>query len=419
MAQRDEREPAAGNADLDEALEPQGFFRQLENFFKKPESLTPVFALLLFVGLLAFGGEAIEKGKAIQEVMQGFLANAFEPAATGEVKAWFLLLAITFLGILFIAVLYSVGTFLATRNLRTSFSELRVSERSLRTQYQEVTSERDRLSGELSQVKEERNSLRISVQEERERMDSLRVAIQQERKETEATLVSHTKKLETYINETVQAVSMIGRQLFPPAEASKGKTIRSVRITYHINKNFDAEVHRRYVIRAGESPLHFWQSGITAPADALPMPAFSDIGYQLLSRDPGKEVVYLPAENDSFSKSACIFFLPLVEPGENREIEVVYRWPGLLLRLPKVGWEDFTFSFRSVGAIEAFELEIFMEDGTGGQLNLTEKGVPLPGKTVDAVKNDRGWRGWRYAGKNIPPALLSAEIVARLEWTRS
>jgi hypothetical protein len=90
-----------------------------------------------------------------------------------------------------------------------------------------------------------------------------------------------------------------------------------------------------------------------------------------------------------------------------------------LLGLQKKDWEDIIHTFKSAGTIEEFELEVFLQEGTGGQLLCSEVGAKLPHSAINAATSDRGWRGWRYSGKNIPPELLSEDIAARLEWKRS
>jgi hypothetical protein len=393
--------PASEVTDVSEVLEPAGFLKQLSSILKRPENFNLLLALVLFIALLWLAPEVIEKSKTIRESLHGFFAGAFEPAATGELETWFVLATVFFVGLLFISSLYTVATVLLTHSLRIRHKEALRNGQMLQAKFLETSSSRDTLKGELSQLTSQLETLR------------------QEKIQAREELAEQGVRLAAHFNETVQAVSKISRQLFPLTDPGKGKTIRTAHIAYHIHKNFDAEVLRRYVIRAGEMPIHFWQNSIDASAEAQQMGTFTDIGYQLLSRNPGRDVVYLPVENDGFHKSVCIFFLPLISPGEEREIEVVYRWPGLMRRLQKLGWEDFTYSFRSAGAIEEFDLEVFIEDGTGGHLSCTEIGVALPERILDAVKNDRGWRGWRYGGKNIPSTLLAEEIVARLEWTRS
>ncbi len=347
----------AGNPDLrspgkddGDPTEPAGWGKRIKLFLSKRENQSPLAALVLFIGLLWIGTELIDKVRILDETLQGFFSNAFVPPATGHIERWFLFISVFFLGLLFAAVLYSAATLVTTRALRKTLEATHAAEASLRLDLQAACSERDQYKGALSQAATDRGSLQETLLQERNQLQSM--------------LLVHRDRVEAIVSETVRSVSKISRQMFPAGLNAKGKSFRSARISYQVSRNFDAEVHRRYVIRAGDVPLHFWVSSIAASGDSEPRATFSDIEYQLIGR--GSEAVYLPAENDRFNKSACIFFLPAIQPGEEREIEVVYRWPGLLLGLQRNGWEDFTFSFRSAEAIEDFELEIFLEDGSGG-----------------------------------------------------
>jgi hypothetical protein len=394
--------PRPFDKDGGDPTEPSGWVMRLKLYLSKRENQTLIGALVLFCGLLWIGLELIDKAKILEETLQGFLSNAFAPPATGHIERWFLFTAVFFLGVLFTAVLYSAATLVTTRALRKAFETSQASGSKLRLELQAACSERDQYKGALSQAKADK--------------DLIHEALQKERDQFQTSLIAQKDRLDAIVSETVRGVSKISRQMFPAGGSAKGKTFRSARISYQVSKDFDAEVRRRYVIRAGDVPLHLWVSSIAASDDSEPRANFSDIEYQLIGR--GSEAVYLPAENDRFNKSACIFFLPAIQPGEEREFEVVYRWPGLLRGLLRNGWEDFTFSFKSAEAIEDFEVEIFLEDGTGGQIYLTEIGLPLPVKSLVSTTNGRGWRGWRYAGKNISPSLLSDEIPVRLEWKR-
>jgi hypothetical protein len=294
-------------------------------------------------------------------------------------------------GVVFLALLYTLVTRAALLRSRRRCEAMR--------------SQRDLLKGALSQIEKERDGLLEALQTERDRV--------------EASFVSQNDRLRSTVDGFIRAASRIRSQLFPAAPPGLGKIIQSVRTTYHISRNFDAEVHRHYVIRAGERPLHFWQSSIDASGDAQPAEAFTDISFRLICRTPGKDVVYLPTKDERFAKAACIYFLPLIGKGEIRDIEIVYRWPGLMLQLAKTGWEDFTFDLNSAAPIDHFELEVFLEPGSGGQLSCSETGVQLPNASITQVKNDRGWVGWSYKASAIDTALLEHEIKARLEWRRS
>ena len=399
--------------------EPEGWLSRFKQISKNPENLTVVGAAVLYLALLGIVAELFETSHVLREAMKDFVGGAFQPRAEGEIQTWFVLVAFVVLGLLFIALLYAMTTWLATRSLRREHIRMRSDYGALHDRFLKIRSERDRLGGANAQLENERGSLQTALTEAHALVKMSQASMQEERETSHAEIARYKERLEANVNETLRAVSIIGRKMFPRTDGLKGKTIRSAKITYHIGKNFDAEVHRRYLIRAGEVPLHYWKSSVNAPSYAQPVAAFTDLGFQLLSRDPTNDVVYLPVENDAFSKTAAIFFVPLVNPGEEREIEVVFRWPGLLLGLPKQGWEDFSFSFKSAEAMDRFELEVFLEDGSGGYLTCAEVGTPLPDSSITVVKNDRGWHGWRYQGKGIAPPLLADEIVARLEWKRS
>ncbi len=403
----------------EEITEPAGFLKRLSQLLKNPESFGILIAIALFFAFLWIGTEIFEKFETFRKALRGFLSSAFNPPAAGEIEFWFVLFAILIAGMAFVSLLYAMSTGLLTRSLRKNFRSLKRAHKDLQTEFKLVSADRNHLSGESSQLKDERDSLREAASATNQQMKSMQEALIDQRKNAESALKAETERANSHLSETVGATSAIANRLFPPKPGTRGKTIRSATITFHINKNFDGEVHRRYVIRAGNVPLHFWKCSLTASGNAQPASTFTDVGYQLIGRTAGKEVVYLPSENDGYSKTACIFFLPLVNPGEDREIEVVYRWPGLFLGMKKVGWEDFSFSFKSAETMETFELEVFLEEGSGGHLTLTEVGVPLPQKSIESAKNDRGRQGWRYAGKGLDPTLLADEIIARLEWRRS
>jgi hypothetical protein len=203
-----------------------------------------------------------------------------------------------------------------------------------------VTSERDNLAGEKTQLTAER--------------DSLREELATERKRVQTTLESRAHNLQRTLDGTIRAASRIRNQMFPVMANGGGKTIESVHYLFYINKKFDAEVHRRYRMRAGDIPLHFWESSIAVSPDALPAETFVDIDYRVISHDAAKDVVFLPTKNELQRKAACFFFLPRVEPGDAREIEVVYQWPGMALQLQKQGFEEFTGRLHSADLLRSY-----------------------------------------------------------------
>jgi hypothetical protein len=400
----DHQADPGGEGPLD-LTEPEGFVQRIAGFFKKPETFTLLGALLLFCGLLWFGPEAVENFKTGRDLLRALLAGAFQPPAAGEISPLAVFFFVLILGAVFVSTLYALVTRLATRGLRRSLRQRAEKEGQLTVDLKAASSDRDLAQGALAQALAEKDRLQRHLQEERAQAQSALTALQEQ--------------IDGILSDTVRTVSRISRRMFATNAAAKGKTFRFVRISYHVSRDFSAEVHRRYTIRAGDTPLHLWITSMDASSDSQPAVTFADIQFRLIGRDTNSEAVYLPAENGRFNKQACIFFLPPIQPGEEREFEVAYRWPGLLLSLQKNNWEDFTFSFKSAGAIEQFEFELYLEDGTGGNLDCKEIGIKLPESEIATATNDRGWRGYRYLGLNIPPELLSEEIAARVEWKRS
>lgn len=403
-----------GQPEKDKALPPvieaEGVQARFLRFLANPENLSLIGAAVLFIGVLWIASESVEIAHTIKETVQALLVAACEApangaAGAGEVKPWFVAVVIFFLGVVFVAAVYALAMYFRARKLRSNLRECSERRSELAGNLQAATSERDHAKGALAQAATEKESLENALQKEREQSQQTRTALAQQ--------------LEGIVGETVRAVSKISRQMFPAIVGVKGKTFRHVRYTYNVSRDFSAEVHRRCTIRAGDAPLHLWVSSVNASSDAKPAATFADIQFRLMSRDINSDVVYLPAENDHFNKFACVFFLPPVPPGQEREVELNYCWTGLFLGLQRNGWEDFSYPLKSAGMIEEFELEAFLEDGTGGYLKASEIGLKLPGSAITAAANDRGWPGFRYRAANIQPELLSEEIVARVEWKRT
>ncbi|HUA93654.1 MAG TPA: hypothetical protein VL991_13870 [Terracidiphilus sp.] len=348
-----------------------------------------------------------EKSEGYRKALRGLLTDGFEPplSAQTEVASWLALA--TFLMVVFTLAFayYSISRFWQIRSLEKEKLLLWKQKRRAETALAGTATERDELKGENLQLEMERESLRSMLETERDRVQK--------------TLESRNNTLRRTLGETISAASRIRSQLFPAVAHGAGKTIESVHYLYYIQKNFDTEVHRRYLIRAGELPMHFWQSAIGVSSAAAPIETFVDIGYRLVSHDMGKDLVYLPTRDDLHDKAACIYFLPFIAPGERRDIEVTYRWPRMLLQLQTRGWEDFSVKLNNARALESYTLEVYLEPGTGGSLTCVESGVLLPNKKLEPAMSHHGWPGWKYSASEIAPALLNTEISLRVEWNRS
>lgn len=395
----------AGEAEIPDS--PAAFLQSLQKMFRHPENISLLAAAFFACGTIWIGIELLEKVESFRRFLTEHLRSGFEPEipAGTEVRVWLPALTFVLLVLPLALGFYSIAVLLSSRTLRKGRDRLEADKRRLEREKAGIASERDQLKGANLQLKEEAESLRKMLEDERQRVQT--------------TLESRNDKLRRTLGGTIRAASRIRNQLFPVVAHGAGKTIESVHYIYYINKDFDTEVQRRYVLRAGETPLHFWQSSISVSSEAAPVETFVDIGYRLISHDSGKDVVYLPTRDELFTKSACIYFLPLIGPGERRDIEVAYLWPKMLLQLKKQGWEDFSVRLNNAGQLLSYQLEIYLEPGTGGMLMCSESGTMLPNKNLEPAISHHGWPGWKYSASHIDPDLLNQEIALRVEWRTS
>jgi hypothetical protein len=408
MAER-EAVPTSSPDELETAAVPDNFSELLARFkaLSKPENVTLAALIFLVLGSIWVGVEVLERAESYKKFLKGILTDGFEPplATATEVANW--LAAVSFILIALTAILglYAAFTFRSIKQIRKDRNSIFKQKNAAEADRDSISAERNRLTGERTQLVEER--------------DSLRTLFEEERKRVQTTLESRNDKLQRTLSGTIGAAARIRSQLFPVVANGSGKTFESVHYLYYVNKAFDTEVHRRYRIRAGDAPLHFWQTAIGVSEDASPIETFVDIDYRVISHDVGKDVVYLPTRNDLHNKAACIFFLPRIEPGDVRDIEVTYRWPRMALQFKQKGWEDFKIKFNSAGLLESYRLEVYLESGTGGTISCVESGVLLPNKSLEQATSSNGWSGWRYSASDVPVEILGNEISLRVKWNRA
>ena len=386
---------------------PNELIGTIRRAIRQPENITLLIAFAAAAGVIWIGIEAAERAESFRKVVTQLIRAGIEGEipASAEVKAWLatlvFLLVIAPIGL----GIYSLAAYLQTRALRRSRDDLTQTKAKLQRAVSRTVAERNQLKGSNRELAAERDSLRAELIGERERVQT--------------TLEVRTHRLQRTLEGGINAAVRIRDQLFPIEDRSTGKSFESVHFIYHIGKNFDAEVRRRYRIRAGESPLHFWQNSIRVPEEASPVETFADLNFRLISHDSGKDVVYLPTRNELHDKAACIFFLPRVESHTTRDIELAYSWPGMSRQLRKQGWEDFSVKLNSIRELSYYCVEIYLEPGTGGSLYCEEAGVLLPGKTLEPLTSYQGWPGWRYSAANIAAEHLDRRIALRVEWRKS
>jgi hypothetical protein len=203
--------------------------------------------------------------------------------------------------------------------------------------------------------------------------------------------------------------------MFPKNHVSD-HTMEKAHFIYQIHKDFTAQVRRNFRVRAGKQPVYFIERGFGVRDHADPAESFIDIDFQVRDTNDPNGVVYLPMVNERKNKSACIFFLPRIEPGEARTFEISYRWPGMVRSLKIEGEEEFTFRQKSALEMSEFCMELYLEPESGGDLTWEECGDPVNHQSIVVASSQLNWPGVKYSGSNLPPDSLSTGIGLRLRW---
>lgn len=199
----------------------------------------------------------------------------------------------------------------------------------------------------------------------------------------------------------MRAAGHICKRMFPASHISDS-TIEAVHLFYQIHRDFTAQVRREYRVRAGSTPIYFMERGFRVREYADSTESLIDIDFKVRDTVDPEGLVYLPMANEGRNKSACIFFLPRIEPGQARTFEMSYRWPRMVGALKAIGEEEFTLRHNSEGPMAEFSMEFYLEPGTGGRLSWEESGPILPNRKVSEVTSQLNWPGVRYEGSNIP-----------------
>jgi hypothetical protein len=206
------------------------------------------------------------------------------------------------------------------------------------------------------------------------------------------------------------------KELHHPASNRIIKSCKSMRITVLLNKNLDAEVRQEYEFFTTEEPVRFWAITMRANSSAEPRDYLLDMNFKVTD-ESGRDVVYLPTENDLRTKAVVLYFLPQIEPGEDtpRKIIVSYTWPGMARQIKDLGEEVFEFAMESKTPVELVELAFFLESGAGGNLICEHSGPNYSGAKPQATTHvERRWPGYIYRVDNGPAGRSRYAVNVRL-----
>jgi hypothetical protein len=225
-----------------------------------------------------------------------------------------------------------------------------------------------------------------------------------------------TTKDQAALEEIMSAVRRIRDQ----AKQPKIKAWDSLKFVYLVNKDFSGSLKRVSVMKSIDAPVHFWESINTVEDDAQPAASLAEVNYRVQDLSGGSSnIVYLPSENAKRIKKACLFFLPPIQPGEKRMFEISFEWPGLFKRLKKSG-EDFEFKSLTRDVLSLYQLEIYLQEGSGYRLECEITGDQYTQQKLEPIPNYASANGWRghgyiYEVRDVPAGPLRFVLQAKVK----
>jgi hypothetical protein len=210
------------------------------------------------------------------------------------------------------------------------------------------------------------------------------------------------------------------RQIRDQGKQTKIKAWDQITIRYLINKDLSGSQTKTSVIKSIDLPVHYWESINSVEDEADPADSLAAINFRVIdisSPANNSNIVYLPTENGKRSKKACLFFLPPIQPGENRKFESSFQWKGMFKRL-KTTSEDVEFSTDTREILPDYRFEIYLEEGSGKRLDCQITGDRYASEKLAASSYSvNGWKGtgYVYTVTNIPAGSLRFVLRAELK----
>ncbi len=210
------------------------------------------------------------------------------------------------------------------------------------------------------------------------------------------------------------AASRIRDRQNPPQKVPQ-KSFKTIRMVYLINKDFTTEVTREYEIEAVNETVHYWNLSNRPSEYADEVEYLDDINFKVKEASGGGEIAYLPTTNEPRDKRVTVYFLPRLEPGNPaRRVVCSFKWPRYLKKLGDTNEEEMSFDLSSVKEIETVQIEMYLEKGTGRNLECVVTGPDYDGKVQKQKHPDLGWDGFVYVIKNAPSGKNRYAFTAKL-----
>ncbi len=176
-----------------------------------------------------------------------------------------------------------------------------------------------------------------------------------------------------------------------------------IRDEYFIESNGDTLVRQYYKIEVLSDVLNFWYSNISGDNDSDKANTIYDLGLVVSARNDGKSVEFVALDDWPRRKRVYFFFTPPAKKGDIVEVDIEYRWPGLLKELVQHNVAVFYFDYNVLKPNELCDIEITMNFHPDWQQ--IHMGIVHPKQDPDTDNLERvdsdEYITWRYANPSV------------------
>lgn len=160
---------------------------------------------------------------------------------------------------------------------------------------------------------------------------------------------------------------------------------------------------------AFDDPVHFWKRGIKADPDSTEVNILDDIKYSVRDVDQDTEntrVTFLPSKEDPRDKELCLFFLPQIDSGQERNLEIHFKWPRFFCDLVDKDAATYSFDYKGVPGKSTMLKGVFKFDVELGPIDCEDQSPIGLGSTIVQETSTEGHTVWTFT---VPDAPLAGE----------
>lgn len=149
-------------------------------------------------------------------------------------------------------------------------------------------------------------------------------------------------------------------------------------------------------IKSINDPVNYWIYRIRADEESPEVSFMKQIEFHVEDLED-TEVAYLVSRNEGRYKEVCVFFLPQIEPGKTRKIELRYRWPGFAQRLIDKNEAQYDWGFKGVPTDELSEVTFRAHfEREIGNVKCKSVGVRVKGASLKSEPGKENGVTWVY-----------------------